>query len=211
MVNYLYKHLNRGGALTCDVNGDNIYDERTERFYYITDKDAGTAVLIYYTNVENGVASSTAAIEYSLNTTQYIGPTQAISYLPTTSQWKLSSPGKRNIKDENGITRVTSFDYSKYAARLMTMEEVGEACGGIQHTSSQWNYGVDQSKCLYLYEDVNFSNDEGAYWLENEYVSGSGNSAFIFSSIDSIYDMNHDAKAAVRPVIEVSKHDISLK
>mgnify|MGYP005933352381 FL=1 len=51
--------LSSGDAFDCDVNGDGVYDSKTERFYYVSDYyntstksfESDTAVLIYYNNV----------------------------------------------------------------------------------------------------------------------------------------------------------------
>ena len=47
--------LTSGDAFDCDVNGDGTFDPTTERFYYVSDKDADSssdyATLIYYNNV----------------------------------------------------------------------------------------------------------------------------------------------------------------
>ena len=70
----------------CDVNGDGIYHTTNEVFYYITDLDSNTAVLLYgsYTS---------GLVKYGTNVNN--GPTIARSYLPTTSDWSnvsLSNP-----------------------------------------------------------------------------------------------------------------------
>ena len=59
--------LTVGDAFDCDVNGDEIFDAATERFYYVSDYfDTSTktfndkvAVLVYYSNTDDGVASTT--------------------------------------------------------------------------------------------------------------------------------------------------------
>ena len=50
--------LSSGDAFDCDVDGDGVYDSATERFYYVTDMDNDTAVLIYYNNVSGGKPSN---------------------------------------------------------------------------------------------------------------------------------------------------------
>ena len=41
-------NLKSGDAFDCDVNGDGKYNSDTERFYYVTDMNDSTAVLIMY-------------------------------------------------------------------------------------------------------------------------------------------------------------------
>ena len=83
--------LSSGDAFDCDVNGDGVYDSDTERFYYVTDVDAKTAVLIYYNNVEAGVAKDSAFSAYDSSNENWHGPVTAIKQLPTTSQWKTTN------------------------------------------------------------------------------------------------------------------------
>ena len=49
--------LSSGDAFDCDVNNDGVYDEDTERFYYVT-SNGDNAVLIYYSNVSSEVLPS---------------------------------------------------------------------------------------------------------------------------------------------------------
>ena len=50
--------LKTGDAFDCDVNDDGVYDSSVERFYYVTDINGTTAVLIYYNNVNAGNPSN---------------------------------------------------------------------------------------------------------------------------------------------------------
>ena len=99
--------LSSGDAFTCDVNGDEKFDELTERFYYVSDYydtsaktfDPSTAVLIYYNNVTSGVSCNRNTFAYSTQAdiqtvdpsrTSYDnwhGPLTVMKQLPTTSQW----------------------------------------------------------------------------------------------------------------------------
>lgn len=42
-----------GDAFDCNVNGDGTYNQVTESFYYVTDLDSNTVVLVYYNNVSS--------------------------------------------------------------------------------------------------------------------------------------------------------------
>ena len=61
------KTLKSGDAFDCDVNGDKTYDSETERFYYVTDMNDSTAVLIYYNNVEKGKPSNSKLVAYDIS------------------------------------------------------------------------------------------------------------------------------------------------
>lgn len=113
-----------GDAYDCDVNGDNIYDQETERFYYVSDLyntktkkfDSTYAVLIYYNNiiidndgkvVPNNTTNSRKAY-YTSPTTPSIsenwhGPLTAINNLPTINDWsnvRLSSNVRTIVNDK---------------------------------------------------------------------------------------------------------------
>ena len=98
------KELKSGDAFDCDVNGDGTYDENTERFYYVTDKDDSTAVLIYYNNVSKGQPSKNATYAYDTSKENWHGPRTAIEELPSTSEWRNVSlkNSVRAILNENG-------------------------------------------------------------------------------------------------------------
>ena len=131
------KKLKSGDAFDCDVNGDGIYDENTERFYYVTDMDDSTAVLIYYNNVENGKPSNSKTYAYDRSGENWHGPVTAIEGLPSTSEWRNVSltSNVRAILNENGGNQTTgetlpsNFNYTGKAARLLTIQEVRKATG----------------------------------------------------------------------------------
>ena len=117
------------------VNGDKTYDSETERFYYVTDMDDSTAVLIYYNNVEKGKPSNSKFVAYDSSGENFHGPRTAIEELPSTSEWRNVSL-KNSVKailNENGgnttkgETLPSNFSYSGKAARLLTIQEVRKA------------------------------------------------------------------------------------
>lgn len=169
--------LASGDAFTCDVNGDGIYDEEKERFYYVSDRnngvtiDASTAVLIYYSNVSGGVPTTSQGYYYNVNGNAYTGPATAIKQLPKTTQWKKVSliTTTRDITDQAGNVKARGFSYAGYAARLLTIQELGKACGldVAKYIGIGYSYGFNQSlhECNYLLENTN--SDLSYYWLES--------------------------------------------
>ena len=209
------KELKSGDAFDCDVNGDGTYDENTERFYYVTDMDDSTAVLIYYNNVSKGKPSNTTRFAYDSSRQNWHGPRTAIEELPSTSEWRNVSltSSVRNIVTENGTkttnggTLPDSFSYAGKAARLLTIQEINKACNiSAGHLKGELN------NCNYLMENTRYSNSSclNGYWLESPKSSDymvawdvhggdHGVNSAIVSTVDDI---------GVRPAIEVSKSNI---
>lgn len=128
----------------CDVNGDGTADSSTEVFYYITDLDSNTAVLLY------GSYTSSGFVKYGTNVNN--GPTIARSNLPTTSDWSnvsLSNPVRN-------ISNIVNFSYSGYAARLPSKSEI-ELCV---------NNNIFFSPGVFWLEDIYDQNN--AYYLYNQ-------------------------------------------
>ena len=227
--------LTPGDAFDCDVNGDNIWDPETERFYYVSSYyDTKTksfnddfVALIYYSNTYNGVASTTNVAWYqSSNHTATNGPATAKPHLPTTTQWKginLKSD-TRDILDKSTVIK-SDFSYSGSAARILTLEEATAGC----NVSLYYNYGVTASgsftpDCEFILENTTFSNNsyntEGS-WLESIYsASGykyntiaraySNTVSTGFSHGDSSVSTSSPKSAyGVRPVIDVPKTSIA--
>ena len=206
-----------GDVFDCDVNGDGTYDENTERFYYVTDMDDNTAVLIYYNNVSKGQPSNSTIYAYDASKENWHGPRTAIEQLPSTSEWRNVSlkSNVRNIVTENGTKTTTggtlpdSFSYAGKTARLLTTQEINKACNIIVGTG----VGGELDKCNYLMENTKYSNasiGNYGYWLEN---SRSGNSAGAWSvNGNNRYVGSHTVSDAevlgVRPAIEVLKSNI---
>ena len=210
--------LTSGDAFDCDVNGDGIYDENTERFYYVTDMNDSTAVLIYYNNVSKGKTSNSTTYAYDVSRENWHGPVTVIEQLPSTSEWRNVSltSSVRTIITEKGTNSTTggslpdSFSYAGKAARLLTVQEINKACG---ITVGNYTPG-ELDTCNYLMENTQYSNSSirnYGYWLENP-PSGSsglvwhvGGSGRIVGS-DTVSDVGG---YGVRPTIEVLKSNIS--
>ena len=212
--------LTSGDAFDCDVNGDGVYDSRTERFYYVSDAtngvttDNNTAVLTYYNNVSGGVASNSTAYAYDSNGNAYTnGPETAIKQLPTTSQWKNVSliNTTRNITDEKNTVRKSAFSYAGYAARLLTYQEAYKGC--YNGTTSITSKKGLSSKCKYLMENTKYSSDAVktyGEWLESPRASNSSISWNVYAGNRYIYNYSVGSASyfGVRPAIEVVKTDI---
>ena len=210
------KTLKSGDAFDCDVNGDETYDENTERFYYVTDLDDSTAVLIYYNNVENGKPNNSKLVAYDASGENWHGPRTTIEQLPTTSQWSNVSlkNNVRAILNENGGNTTTggtlpsNFSYAEKAARLLTTQEINKTCGITVGA------GVRLDTCNYLMENTKYSNSSignYGYWLEN---SPSGYSEFAWvvrgdERFAGFVTVSDAGLYGVRPVIEVPKSNIS--
>ena len=210
------KTLKSGDAFDCDVNGNGEYNSDTERFYYVTDLDDSTAVLIYYNNVENGKPNNSKLVAYDASGENWHGPRTTIEQLPTTSQWSNVSlkNNVRAILNENGGNTTTggtlpsNFSYAEKAARLLTTQEINKTCGITVGA------GVRLDTCNYLMENTKYSNSSignYGYWLEN---SPSGYSEFAWvvrgdERFAGFVTVSDAGLYGVRPVIEVPKSNIS--
>ena len=176
--------LASGDAFDCGVNSDGVYDPVTERFYYVSDYyntatkefESDKATLIYYNNTTSGSPDNTSAglIAYYANANEnWHGPVTAVTNLPTREQWTNPNltTGTRDIIAETGANATSGgtlpigFDYSNYAARLLTAQEINSACG---ITVGSYQTG-ELDKCNYLMENTKYSSDlmgTYGYWIE---------------------------------------------
>lgn len=168
----------------CDVNGDGNYNEE---FYYLRDldSDSSTAVLLY------AGLSYTGRIQYGKSDI-LSGPTVARGYLPTVSEWPNVSLVKpiRDIKSQDGTIIVKNFNYSGYAARLPSVNEV-EQCA--------------DNKCLFPAS----SRKLFPVWLEDIYNQNHAYILVISYGSSEISHYPYSSTACVKPVIEVPKVRIS--
>ena len=215
--------LKTGDAFDCDVNGDGTYSSTNERFYYVTDMDEYTAVLIYYSNVLSGNPNEIATFTYASTGINYNGPTTAKIQLPKTSQWFNISlkNNMRSIKNEDsgtttGIEDLTSpmslidnFNYSNYSTRLLTKQEIEKA---TNLTTGDLTVG-ELKDFNYLFEKTSYSDSTlvRGYWLETVSSKYSNMAWNVFSDnvqVGAHYVTISDGYG-VRPVIEVAKSRIS--
>ena len=210
--------LSSGDAFDCDVNGDGTYDENTERFYYVTDMNGSTAVLIYYNNVSKGKPSNSTTYAYDLSGENWHGPRTAIEELPSTSEWRNVSltSNVRSIIAQDGTNSTTgetlpsNFSYSGKAARLLTIQEVRKATGNKDIPT--WQAG-ELDNFNYLLENTKYSNANIAnwgYWLENPHSGYSDHAWDVRGTNRRVsYDtVSFVGGVGVRPAIEVSKSNI---
>ena len=125
--------LTSGDAFDCDVNGDGTYDPATERFYYVTDLNSTTAILLFYTTTSSdGKRSVGVRPPYDSSGVNYNGPVTAASVLPTKTAWPkatLYNNPAQIYNYEGGTTVEYSGTHTlpkyKYttAARLLTYSE----------------------------------------------------------------------------------------
>ena len=212
------KTLKSGDAFDCDVNGDGEYNPDTERFYYVTDMDDSTAVLIYYNNVEKGKPSNSKLVAYDKSGENWHGPRTAIEQLPSTSEWRNVSltSNVRSIIAQDGTNSTTggslpsNFSYSGKAARLLTIQEVRKATGNKDIPT--WQAG-ELDNFNYLMENTKYSNasiGNYGYWLENPRSGYSGFAWFVGGDARSVGNLtvSNAGGYGVRPAIEVLKSNI---
>ena len=210
--------LTTGDAFDCDVNGDGTYDSNTERFYYVTDMNDITAVLIYYNNVSSGNPNNKTTYSYDSSGENWHGPRTAITELPTTSQWtnvRLTNDVRSITTNKGGNTTTggttpSNFSYAGYAARLLTIQEVRKGTGLTSIPT--WKVG-ELDNFTYLLENTKFSsngNSAWAWWLENA-RSDNSTDAWLVDGSHRVVNINTVSNAVglgVRPAIEVSKANI---
>ena len=220
--------LSSGDAFDCDVNGDGTYDPDIERFYYVSDYYNTTtktfendkATLIYYNNTNAGIPDNTSEghnayyIELDKN---WHGPVTAITNLPTKEQWKNVSliDETRSILSEtsanstSGGTLPTAFNYTNYAARLLTSQEINSACGITVGSS----IAGELDKCNYLMENTQYSSPAmgtDGYWLETPKATSSSLTGQTASWGRTVTFVVNYATTGVRPVIELYKSNIEI-
>lgn len=177
-----HAELEAGNAYDCDVNSDGIYDDETERFYYLTTK-GDNAVLISHTNYEGEEG------QIIINNYTY---SEAITKLP------------QKIKNEWKNVRITfsnpvdTSDTSIYAARFATYDEIKQATGKSSLTAvgSLDNYP-------YLMENTMFVGvGRSGIWLESDTANDSYYRIHTGTTHRRVTD-DSTTKNAARPVIEV--------
>ena len=221
--------LTPGDAFDCDVNGDGIFNQENERFYYLSQKDndssSNYAVLLYYSNVIGGEINNTTTINYG--TANFRGPEVAYLELPTTSQWKNVSLSEtsRQIRTGFGLTyyendgdkyNLPVFDYSGRAARFVAISEIIHACGGAYTNNSYMDQnalGYLSKNCIYTLENTQYiySSYAGGYWFESysDGVNGPLAPSGCWRNISSKPTTMTNANG-VRPAIEVPLDNIEI-
>jgi type IV pilus assembly protein PilA len=220
--------LSSGDAFDCDVNNDGKYDPATERFYYVSDYyntttkqfESDKATLIYYNNTTAGIPDNTSAsfIAYDSSNENWHGPVTAITNLPTREQWTNPNliTGTRDIIAETGANSTSGgtlpirFDYSKYAVRLLTTQELSKGCG---ITIGEFNTG-ELDNCNYLLENTDYESasvKNSGYWLETPVAGDSYHAWFVDSGYRRVYygSANNTSCSGARSAITLLKSNIS--
>ena len=211
------KELKSGDAFDCDVNGDGKYNSDTERFYYVTDMNDNSAVLIYYNNVSKGKPSDSTTYAYDKSGKNNNGPVTAIEQLPSISNWENISliNSERSLLTETGMTSTAAgplpnnFNYAEKAARLLTVQELNKACNITVENMTRG----ELDKCNFLLENTKYSKaDKGnwGYWLENPRTEYSDPVWAVYGCSRNVnnFSVDNHNDIGVRPVIEVLKSNI---
>lgn len=194
--------LTSGDAFDCDVNGDGTYDPATERFYYVTDLNSTTAILIFYTNTNSaGERSGGTRPPYDSSGTNYDGPVTAASVLSTKTAWPKATLYNNPAQIYN-IDGGTTIQYSgthtlpkyKYttAARILTYQEFLKLPSAI------------------FWEDFGGQNFPSCLWLNTPYPTTPQVYAIHapYKLNIGVYPSTPTNSCGVRPVIEVKKEDM---
>ena len=176
--------------------------------------NSDTAVLIYYNNVSGGLPDNMSSYTYNTDSSTYLGPQTAILQLPTIEQWNNVSLTNttRDIKDEQGTTRISGFSYEGYAARLLTTQEVSAGCG---FTVGSYVNGELSTKCKFLMENTKYSSSSLVTlgpWLENPGPSNAKGACIVHGGNRNAtnFGVSIAKNNGVRPAIEVLKSDIEI-
>lgn len=194
--------LTSGDAFDCDVNGDGTYDPATERFYYVTDLNSTTAILIFYTNTNSaGERSGGTRPPYNSSGINYNGPVTAASVLPTKTAWPKATlynnpaqiyniDGGTTVK-YSGTHTLPKYTYTT-AARLLTYQEFLKLPSAI------------------FWEDFGGQNFPSCLWLNTPYPTTPQVYAIHapYKLNISFYPSGPTNCCGVRPVIEVKKEDM---
>ena len=197
--------LTSGDAFDCDVNGDGNYDPATERFYYVTDLNSTTAILLFYTTTSSdGKRSVGVRPPYDSSGVNYNGPVTAASVLPTKTAWPkatLYNNPAQIYNYEGGTTVEYSGTHTlpkyKYttAARLLTYSEYLKLPKDIFWEDFGGTSGQYFPNCLWL--NTPYQTSPQVFVIHAPYQLNI-----------STYPSTPNNSCGVRPVIEVKKEDM---
>lgn len=179
-----YNH-NFGDAFICDVNDDLIYDEETERFYYIEESNE-YSYLLYYTNAVNGEKSSA--------TFKYVRDGQSdvnlVYLLPTIDKWKVF---KRLMDDDS-----YRFQKSQYVGSML---DYGILLSLVVDPTTEGSL----SNNPFLFQDTKFSNSNNkneGYYLYN-FEEG-----YLNVENACVSNRDYEDKYGLRPVIFIPSNKL---
>ena len=217
--------LKSGDAFDCDVDGDGVYNSATERFYYVSDYYDTTsksfnddyATLIYYNNVKAGEPDNKATFAYDSSNENWHGPVTGYVELPSTREWTKVTllQDTRQLLNEKGEATtgkgsnvLGTFTYTDKAARLLTAQEINQACG---ITVGSYKSG-EVDTCEYLLENTKYSTSSLSYgwWTEFAHFSSSGSAFGVSGRYRRVgyADVSESSGDGFRPAIDVAKTDI---
>lgn len=199
-------NLITGDTFKCDVNGDGIYSEETEKFYYISNYynqinkkfDPSIAVLIHSLNSYDGNSVSTnSPVQWNTILTVNSGPSN-INASYASSKW-LNTNLKNNPRSimvgyGTSASEYTTFRYTR-AARLLSVEEYQNGCNPT-------------SKCNFLFNTTVAEVGDGI-WLENIASPSSGTVYVLKASNHELSTAAVTSNNMARAVIEVPKNSIN--
>lgn len=194
-----------GDAFKCDVNGDGIFDEGHEKFYYISNFynqssnsfDPSVTVLIHSLNSNSGnVVSTNSPVKWNNTLTLDNGPASLKDNFPS-SNWLnvvLKANPRKIMIGYNSTNSMLSFQYPN-STRLLTVEEFLYGCNPV-------------SKCNFLFNTMEAETGNGI-WLEN-IASKDNKTVYIIDS--TTHELSTDTVTSsnmLRTVIDVSKDSIA--
>lgn len=185
-ISYLSKATQDGTKLPQGIHVRKVNDSyEIIKSYYICDSSSG--VRCNYYNQEKTTTDNFSEVQgivksfrNSINNTFLTGPVVGKKELPTTSNWNkvVLYNNKRDIYDSSGKLLVRNFDYSGYAARLLTTQEVENGCGlsfdvefrmcGHALRKGEANDEL-LKKCSFMLENTGYTNSNliNNYYLES--------------------------------------------
>lgn len=218
-----------GNAFDCDVNGDNIFDSKLERFYYLSDTAEGKAVLVYsfltYENHYNSYVSSSDSAALTTykqegQSIPYNWPNQAIKNLPTVNDW--TNPLLATYNDIQ--LTADSLQTGKFSYKINGISTAARLLRKSDFTNKTTNQSICNSSfdevilpvtvsldCNFLKENLEGTLSNGptrCLWLEDRYSPISELQAWTLCNYSTKYDYNRNNiynKLGVKPVIEVDK------
>ena len=232
--------LHTGDAFTCDVNGDGVWDETNERFYYISDYfdthsltfDDTTAALVYSNLIQDKANSDAGG---ALGTYKYYdtvssstkGPVNAYTILPSSSTWKNVSlkASNRQILAEFGNVHnslklannqyLSTFTYTGKSSRFLTAQEYMRGCN-VSELYSDYNQIIQaDSSCKFLNEGTSkySSTDTRGFHLETRNYENNQESWAWTNDKSGVYT-NYlnilSPYSGVKPVIDVPKDKMEI-
>lgn len=210
--------IKAGDAFDCDVNGNNVFEEEFERFYYLAPENGEVTstryVLIYSSNTAlfGSIVLKTTdkTSSYSAGVIENVqaAPKTAVKSLPTKDMWNntsLLAPGKVNITDESKVVvKVPNYDYSNTLTRFPRLTEMMSVIN--KNTISDLTNNNSLSAYSFLFE--NLGTIKG-YWFEEVASSSKTEGWVVDNTKKSVSKVSTGStNYGTRPVIVVEKENV---